>query len=123
MLRLRNSFAAVLLCAIIFVSCGFVDLRPIGFSVEPHEPDSVLSGLYSPVIIRFDTEMQKRDTEKILQVSSDMGVMGGDFSWNANELYFIPVSGWTAGIRYTLSLSGTMQSVDGRDLRVQHFVS
>jgi len=67
--------------------------------------------------------MDKQNTEKILQVSSDAGLMKGDSIWRENDLCFIPVPGWTAGIRYTLSLLGTIQSVDGRDLRVEHFVS
>jgi len=67
--------------------------------------------------------MEKNDAEKILQITSDTGVVRGDFIWNGNDLYFTPVPGWTAGIRYTMSLSGTMRSVDGRELKVQRFIS
>jgi hypothetical protein len=104
-------------------SCGFVDLRPIKFSIEPDITNSVLPDSFSPVIIRFETEMIKKETEGIVQISSDTGSMRGDFTWDGNTLYFVPVPGWTAGTRYTLSLLGTMQSVDGRDLRVERFVS
>jgi hypothetical protein len=123
MLRWLNNIFIVLLCGIIFISCGFIDLRQIIFSIEPDKPDSVLSDSGSPVILKFNTEMDKKNTEKILQVSSDAGVMKGDYVWEGNTLYFIPVPGWTAGIRYTLSLLGTIESVDGRDLKVERFIS
>lgn len=121
MFRLRNNLF-FLLCAIFFMSCGFTDLRMIEFSVEPSESGSVLSGHNSPVTVSFNTEMEK-NSENVLQVISDNGVMKGDLLWDGNNLHFIPVPGWTAGIRYTLSLSGTVRSIDGRDLRVAHFVS
>ena len=113
----------VLILTVYFASCGFVDLRQIGFIIEPDKPDTVLSDSHSPVIIRFDTEMEKNDAEKILQVSSDTGIMRGDLFWQGNDLYFVPVPGWTAGTRYTASLAGIIRSVDGRDLRVHQFIS
>jgi hypothetical protein len=123
MLRWLNKILIILLCVLFLISCGFIDLRKIIFSIEPNEPDSILSDSSSPVILKFNTEMNKKNTEKILQVSSDNGVMKGDYFWERNILYFIPVPGWTVGIRYTLSFIGTIESVDGRDLRVEHFVS
>ncbi|MDR3020179.1 MAG: hypothetical protein LBU66_04675, partial [Treponema sp.] len=100
-----------------------MDLRQIEYSVEPEETNSILNNTYSPIIIKFDTEMKKRETENLLQVISDMGVMRGDLSWKGNALYFTPIQGWTAGIRYTASLLGTARSIDGRELRIEHFVS
>jgi len=94
----------------------------IEFSVEPGKSGSVLSGSYSPVTVSFNTGMVK-NSENVLQVTSDNGVMKGDLLWDGNNLHFIPVPGWTAGIRYTLSLSGTVRSIDGRELRIEHFVS
>jgi hypothetical protein len=123
MSRLPINFIIMPLCAFYFISCGFIDLRQIGYSIEPDSNDFLLSDSHSPVIVRFDTEMEKYNAQKILQVSSDTGVMKGDFYWKENDLYFVPVPGWTAGIRYTASLTGTIQSIDGRDLRLQHFVS
>jgi hypothetical protein len=35
----------------------------------------------------------------------------------------VPVQGWTAGVRYTMSLSGIVRSRDGRELRLERFVS
>lgn len=123
MLRLRNNPLTLLLCTITCVSCGFIDLRPIDISIEPGVSDSLLNYPDSPLIVKFNTEMVKEDAEGIMQVSSDMGLMSGDFSWRGNSLYFTPVPEWTAGIRYTLSLFGTIRSVDGREIRIERFIS
>ena len=143
MLRLLNKFIILTFCLTIYLSCEFAnlrfedlqseklqfsdfqfaDLRPIKITIEPNEINSLLDDAYSPVIVKFNTEMEKEHTEGILQVNSDSGVVRGDLSWVGSDLYFVPVSGWTAGTRYTLSLSGTVRAVDGRELRVEHFVS
>ena len=123
MLRFWNKFFLALLCAIPLSYCGFVDLRPVEMTISPDKTDSLLGEAYSPVILKFDTEMEKNDAEGILQISSDLGVTTGDRFWKGNDLYFVPIAGWTAGIRYTLSLSGTIRAVDGRELRLERFVS
>jgi len=123
MLRLLTKFILILLCATLPSSCGFMDLRPVGISVEPGVSGSLLSGPYSHVVLRFDTEMEKNEAEGILQVSTDSGVVMGDRFWEGNNLHFVPSSGWTAGIRHTLSLSGTIRAVDGRELRLERFIS
>jgi hypothetical protein len=58
-----------------------------------------------------------------LQISSDLGSAQGDRFWKGNDLYFVPSPPWTAGIRYTVSLSGIIRSIDGRELRLERFVS
>lgn len=113
----------ILLCVIFNASCAFIDLRQIGLSIEPAFSGSILPYADSPVILRFDTEMIKKDAEGIMQISSDLGAANGDMTWNGNALHFTPVSGWTAGVRYTLSLTGTVRSVDKRDLRLERYVS
>jgi hypothetical protein len=104
-------------------SCEFMDLRPIGVSIWPGNPDTILPDEYSPLIISFDTETEKQDAERILQVRSVSGVMEGDLSWKGRRLFFTPVPGWKAGTRYGLSLSGTVKSRDGRELRLDRYVS
>jgi hypothetical protein len=123
MLRSSIKFLPVLLCAILQVSCGFVDLRPVGITVEPGESGALLSEPYTPVVLRFDTEMEKNDAEGILQISTESGVVIGDRFWEGNDLYFVPTAGWTAGIRHVLSLSGTIRTVDSRELRLERFIS
>jgi len=113
----------VLLCVIFIFSCEFIDLRPIGIEIEPDETDSILPDSFSPVILKFDTEMKKDDVEGIMQINSDIGSVKGDKHWEENNLYFVPVQGWTAGVRYTLSLLGTFRSVDKREMRIERFVS
>ena len=122
MSRFQNNLL-FLLCAILVSSCGFIDLRQIGISVEPNINDSVLPQAYSPVILKFDARMIKSDAENIIQISSDLGAMRGDTYWEENHLYFVPVSGWTPGVRYTLSLMGNIRAADGREMRLSHFVS
>jgi len=122
MFRLLINLPFVLLCAYL-LSCGFLDLRPVEISIEPSETNSLLAEVYSPVILKFSTKMERNEAEGILQVSSDSGVVKGDRFWKENDLYFIPVAGWTAGTRYTLSLSGTIRAVDGREIRLERFVS
>ncbi|MCL2808621.1 MAG: Ig-like domain-containing protein [Treponema sp.] len=122
MLQLLNK-TFLLLYAICLFSCGFLDLRPIGVGIEPDKVNAILPELYTPVIIKFDTEMIQNETEGILHINSDLGSVKGDKYWKGNHLYFVPIAGWTAGIRYTLSLIGTMRSVDGRETRVERFVT
>jgi hypothetical protein len=122
MLRSPINLIVSLLCAF-FISCGFVDLRPVEISIQPEKTDSLLPDAHSPVILKFNTEMEKAEAEGIMQISSDLGTVRGDRFWKGNDLYFVPVAGWTAGIRYTLSLLGTARSVDGREIRLERFVS
>jgi hypothetical protein len=127
MSRLRIKPITVLLtislCAILFFSCGFVDLRPVNLTIYPDKSDSLLNDALTPLIFSFDTRMNKNDAEGIVQVSSDTGTVKGDFSWIGNNLYFTPVPAWTAGIRYTLGLSGTIRSDDGREIKIDRFIS
>ena len=123
MLRLLNNLFSILLCVIFFISCEFIDLRQIGLSIEPDKTDSVLPEIYSPVIIKFDTEMKKRETEGILQINSNLGITSGDKFWIGNTLYFVPEAGWTAGICYKLNFCGTIYSTDGRETRIEKYLS
>jgi hypothetical protein len=122
-----------LIIAIIFSSCdagggggyieGFMDLRSIGMKVTPEKSGDILSGEDSPVILSFDTEMRKEETENILQIHSDAGAVTGDRFWKGNQLYFVPSPPWNAGTRYALNLSGTVYSTDGRELRLERYIS
>jgi len=133
MSRLPNKFFILMLCAIAHISCeyiekhidiyDYVNLDAIGIITEPALTNSVLPETYSPVIIKFDTEMKKRESEGILQIASDLGTVQGDKFWKDNDLYFVPISGWTAGIRYNMNLTGSVYSIDGREARIDRYVS
>jgi len=116
--------AAIMLLVIFSVlfSCGFVDLRPIGFSIEPDHTDTVLPSEYSRVSISFDTAMDTQTVDGIITISSDTGIVDGDVSWTGNTMYFSPVPPWTAGIRYVLKISGLVRSVNGRELRIEKYL-
>jgi hypothetical protein len=62
--------------------------------------------------------MEKRETEKVLSVTGRSGQINGDLFWKGSDLYFVPLPGWSPGIRYTMTLSGTAYSTDGRELRL-----
>jgi hypothetical protein len=66
--------------------------------------------------------MIRKEAESLLAVTSDTAVVEGDCFWDGNTLLFVPVAGWRAGIRYTLSLSGMARSQDGREIRLERYV-
>ncbi|MDR0474866.1 MAG: hypothetical protein LBH43_14475 [Treponema sp.] len=116
-----SKFCFICLVILLFPVCGFIDLRPIGYSTLPREAYSILSEAYSPLSVIFNTAMQEQETQKCFQVlgssgSRSSGSIEGDFFWTENELSFIPHSPWLAGVRYVMKLSGTARSLDGREL-------
>ena len=121
MYRWRNSILWIAL-AFSFSSCGFIDLRVISFSVVPGTEYSVLSNTDTPVIVKFDTAMDQQETQQVLSINNNAGKVEGDLVWQGNDLYFYPVKGWSPGIKYTITVSGTVYSRDGRDLRVSRFI-
>ncbi|MDR0878230.1 MAG: Ig-like domain-containing protein [Treponema sp.] len=123
MWRQNKKFIIWLLTGLLFTSCGFMDLRIIGVDLSPDGLDTVLEGEYDPVVISFDTAMKKSDAENALQVSYAGGVVEGDLSWKGDALCFVPAAGWKAGRRYAFSLSGLVYSLDGRELRLNRYVS
>jgi hypothetical protein len=119
MLRIGTAFLIPLM---LLCSCEVIDLRPIGVQISPGEPYGILADYYTPVILNFDTEMIKNETEQVITVSFSGGSVEGDLRWEGNTLFFTPVAGWTAGRRYTLSLMGQIYSVDGRELRLARYI-
>jgi hypothetical protein len=115
--------AGIVFCLLSVTSCGFIDLRPITVSTTPSCAEEVLAAADTPVIVHFGTEMERAAAEKALSVTGMTGAVTGNVSWRGRDLYFVPVSGWSPGIRYTLALSGTVFSVDGRELRLSMYVS
>jgi hypothetical protein len=110
----RSFLWGLLLLAL--TGCGFADLKPIGFTTVPGEAYTVLPETYSPVIVTFDTVMEAAVTESVFQIMYPSGLVEGDLSWEGNKLCFVPAAPWAAGVRYALKLSGTVYSLDGREL-------
>jgi len=109
-------FLFLLMMIFPFLSCAFVDLRPIGMRTVPEGAWALLSGEESPVILIFDSKMEKSSVEKALQIYSPDGVIDGELEWKGRDLHFTPYVPWRAGIRYGLKISGTMYALDGREL-------
>jgi hypothetical protein len=112
---LIGAFPLILAC------CGLIDLRPIGIETFPAAYTVLPSG-FSPVILKFDTEMIKPATEKVLQVNYYGGFVEGTLRWEGSILYFVPLSAWKPGVRYVLKLSGTVHSLDGRELLLSEII-
>jgi hypothetical protein len=104
------------------MSCGFADLRLVDYSVIPGKAYSVINGGYTPLVITFDTEMIKNEAEQLVSVSYYGGTVNGDFRWQGNVLYFTPSAGWSYGVLYTLTISGSAFAKDGRELRTAHYI-
>lgn len=115
----RPSKAVLLLSGVLpflCLCCSFADLRPIGIVTVPGGQRTLLPEAESPVIVRFDTEMEKSTVEKAMQIYSPGGIADGELRWEGRALHFIPSAPWQAGIRYALRLSGTVSARDGREL-------
>jgi hypothetical protein len=108
---------------VLFFGCGFIDLRPIGYVSFPEKAGTVLPETNSAVGIRFDTDMDRPETQKAFSVSREGITVKGDIHWNGRELCFVPLEGWKPGLRYTLSLAGTIYALDGREGRSALYVS
>ncbi|MDR2133856.1 MAG: hypothetical protein LBP27_02020, partial [Treponema sp.] len=54
----------------LFCGCGFADLRPIGYVSFPENAGDVLPKTDSAVGIRFDTDMDRPETQKAFSVNS-----------------------------------------------------
>jgi hypothetical protein len=108
---------------ILFSGCGFIDLRPIGYVSFPDVSGTILPEKDSTVGIRFDTDMDQLETQKAFSVSCEGITVKGDIRWNGRELCFVPLEGWLPGLRYTLSLAGTIFALDGREARSALYVS
>jgi hypothetical protein len=126
--KAKKPLPAVTLIAVlppVFVllsGCGFIDLRPIDYVSFPDRAETILPEKDSAVGIRFDTDMDRPETQKAFSVSLGGIAVKGDLRWNGRELYFVPLEGWLPGLRYTLSLAGTIFALDGREARTAHYV-
>ncbi|MDR2047844.1 MAG: Ig-like domain-containing protein [Treponema sp.] len=107
---------------VLFSGCGFIDLRPIGYASFPDKAGTILPEINSAVGVRFDTDMNRLETQKAFSVSREGIPVKGDLRWNGRELSFVPLELWRPGLRYTLSLAGTIFAMDGREARSDLYV-
>jgi hypothetical protein len=98
--------------------CGFADLRTVGFTTVPSRPGETLKESYSPVVLKFDTPVDKTSAENVFQVMGMEGSIGGDRRWEGNSVLFMPAEPWRPSLRYVLRLSGTVDALDGRQLNL-----
>jgi hypothetical protein len=108
--------------AMLALSCGFADLRPVPYTTVPEKAYGMLYGSYAPVIVRFSAAMLRDEAEKLISVRFREGSVSGDLSWDGNNLYFTPRSPWSRGLQYTLSLNGSAFAQDGRELRAFSYI-
>lgn len=101
----------------VVTGCGFADLRPVTVSTSPSDMNAVLPTNKTPVIVNFSAEMMRIESESAVRITSDAGAALYDAAWQGNSLYCTPVPSWTPGVRYVLSLSGTVYAADGRELQ------
>ncbi|MDR2552490.1 MAG: Ig-like domain-containing protein [Treponema sp.] len=112
-------YRGIFLLGILFFSrCAFVNLEPIGFSTYPAGKNMILPETTSALRIHFSTAMDRLETQKVLSATFTGGNVQGDLIWRGNELAFSPLEPWLPGVRYTLSIAGTLYALDGREERV-----
>jgi hypothetical protein len=105
------------------VSCELVNLEPIGMRIEADGSGGALASAYSPVKIVFDCKMAQTETGNTVSVRSIQGNTDVDRIWEASTLLLTPVAGWSPGVVYTVSVSGVIYAVDGREERVAEHAS
>jgi len=115
MFRFSGKAVFIIPLVLCFLSCSFADLRPVGVTTVPSSPWELLPEDNSPVILRFDTEMEKLSAERAVQVFTPDGTVDGKLHWEGRSLHFISDTPWRPGIRYALKLSGTVKALDGRE--------
>jgi hypothetical protein len=126
MLFLNKKFYWALCITAVFFpgACkNFINIERIGLSTYPGADNTILPEESTALTIRFDTPMDTLGTQKIVSVQSSGIFVKGDLFWQGNELVFSPLEPWLPGIRYSLSLEGTIYARDGREERISRHVS
>jgi len=98
-------------------SCGLVDLRPVAVTTAPAEAYATLASRTDPVTVSFSAEPVRLDAERAFSVRSPAGTVEGDFAWDGAGFSWRPVALWDPGVRYRLTLDGSVRTVDGREAR------
>ena len=106
-----------LVCSGIF-SCRLWELRdPSGIETYPAEADTVVSDT-DTIRVSFPFSPDHASVEAIFSVKDFMGTVSGRFHWEGNTLRFFPEPELKPGLRYVLSISGTVRDAEGRPYEV-----
>lgn len=97
------------------VACSIVDLRPVTASVEPGRPYEVLPSRDSALSARFSVEPSRPEAERAFLVRGPDGPVEGDFAWDGAGFSWTPIAPWDPGLRYRLTLRGSVPVADGRE--------
>ena len=115
--RAFSVVAIALALAIHAGSCGLVDLRPVTVTVEPHEANAVLESRDACLTVSFSEEPLRLEAERAFSVESPSGAVEGDFSWNGSSFAWKPVKRWDPGLRYRMTVQGSIGTAGGREAR------
>jgi hypothetical protein len=118
--KARALASLALACAL--SSCSLVSLESLVIATEPAN-ESQIAAPEGPILVRFSAEPEHRDAERAFKLNSAAGASSGDFRWSGSELSFYPVPPLKKGYRWTLSLSGSIKTLDGRSFDVDEAAS
>jgi len=110
--------------ALFSISCRnqVIDLTELDVNTYPNINGTVISP-ETPVWIEFSEDVEHAKTEKNVAVKNFSGSVGCDTTWIGNRLILTPLEGWTPGVIYTLSCSGTIETTDNLTFTVGESVS
>lgn len=98
-----------------FVACSIIDLRPVTASVEPGRPYEILPSRTSAISACFSAEPSRAEAERAFLVRGPDGPVEGDFAWAGAGFSWTPRAPWDPGLRYRLTLRGSIPVADGRE--------
>lgn len=109
--------AAAVAAAIAVSGCALIDLRELSIATYPEANGAILSSINTPLRVSFDSGVDRKEAEAAFSVSSAFGAAEGDIEWKGNGFSFVPVAGWLPGVRYRMTLKGSIRALDGREAR------
>lgn len=109
----------VLLIAFLQTGCFLISLEQLEITSYPSEREQII-GASEELWVSFSVPPVETDAEGLFTVRGGGAAVEGDFEWREGRLYFHPVPDLKPGVRYILSVDGTLSSADGRSFNAQH---
>ncbi len=107
-------YAALAASALALSGCALINLLPFPITTMPATADQVLSSAPN-VWVQFSAAVDEGEVQPLFSVTGTGGqAVPGDLSWQGNKLTFTPASPFERGVRYVLTLQGTVNVNDGR---------